>query len=73
MSPKRNIVSAAICHASMYDLPEAPDYLLSAVPMRMVAEAIEALGGKRCKTASLFPAGFAGVGKEGVAAREGLV
>ncbi len=73
VNPKRETVQGLKCYASIDDLPEAPDAALIAVPARMVPEAIEALGRKGCKAATLFSAGFAEIGDEGVAAQEELV
>lgn len=73
VNPKRETVQGLKCYASIDDLPEAPDSALIAVPARMVPETIEALGRKGCKAATLFSAGFAEVGEEGLAAQTELV
>jgi len=73
VNPKRETVQGLKCYASVDDLPEAPDAALIAVPARMVPETIEALGRKGCKAATLFSAGFAEVGEEGLAAQTELV
>tara|TARA_R110000787_G_scaffold286377_1_gene404503 strand:- start:20683 stop:22788 length:2106 start_codon:yes stop_codon:yes gene_type:complete len=73
VNPKRETVQGLKCYASIDDLPEAPDAALIAVPARLVPETIEALGRKGCKAATLFSAGFAEVGEEGVAAQIELV
>lgn len=73
VNPKRDMVQGLKCYASVDDLPEAPDAALIAVPAHMVPETIEALGRKGCKAATLFSAGFAEVGEEGLAAQTELV
>ncbi|EPX77101.1 acetate--CoA ligase family protein [Litoreibacter arenae] len=73
VNPKRDTVQGLKCYASVDDLPEAPDAALIAVAARMVPDTIEALGRKGCKAATLFSAGFAEVGEEGLAAQTELV
>lgn len=73
VNPKRGTVQGLKCYASVDDLPEAPDAALIAVPAHMVPDTIDALGRKDCKAATLFSAGFAEVGEEGLAAQTALV
>lgn len=73
VNPKRDTVQGLPCYASVDALPEAPEAALIAVPARLVAQTIEALGRKGCRTATLFSAGFAETGEEGEAAQRDLV
>lgn len=73
VNPSRDTVQGLTCYASIDDLPQTPDAALIAIPARKVPQAIEALGRKGCKVATLFSAGFAEVGNEGLAAQEGLL
>ena len=73
VNPKRDTVQGLRCYSSVDDLPEVPDAALIAVPAKLVAETIEALGRKGCTAATLFSAGFAEVGAEGEAAQRELV
>jgi acyl-CoA synthetase (NDP forming) len=73
VNPKRDTVQGLPCYASVDALPEAPEAALIAVPARLVAQTIDALGRKGCRTATLFSAGFAEMGEEGEAAQRDLV
>ena len=73
VNPNRDTVQGLACYKSVADLPETPDAALIAVPARMVAETIEALGRRGCKAATLFSAGFAEVGADGEAAQREIV
>ena len=73
VNPKRDTVQGLPCYASVDALPEAPEAALIAVPARLVAQTIEALGRKGCRTATLFSAGFAEMGEAGEAAQRDLV
>jgi acyl-CoA synthetase (NDP forming) len=70
VNPGRNIVQGLTCYPDVAALPEAPDAALIAVPARLVAETLKALGRKGCKAVSLFAAGFAETGVEGEAAQD---
>lgn len=50
-----------------------PDAALIAVPAKLVAQTIAALGRRGCKAATMFSAGFAETGAEGLAAQGELV
>ena len=73
VNPKRDTVQGLPCYASVDALPEAPEAALIAVPARLVAQTIDALGRKGCRTATLFSAGFAEMGEAGEAAQRDLV
>lgn len=73
VNPKRNTVQGLPCFAQIDDLPGPPDAALIAIPAQMVPAAIEALGRKGCKAATLFSAGFAETGADGVAAQRELL
>lgn len=73
VNPKRDTVQGLPCYASVEALPEAPEAALIAVPAKLVAQTIEALGRKGCRTATLFSAGFAEMGGAGEAAQRDLV
>ncbi|CTQ31262.1 acetate--CoA ligase family protein [Jannaschia rubra] len=73
VNPNRREVQGLTCHASVDDLPEAPDAALIAVPARMVPETIAALGRRGCGMATLFSAGFAEAGADGAAAQADLL
>ncbi|QCO57741.1 acetate--CoA ligase family protein (plasmid) [Pseudorhodobacter turbinis] len=72
VNPKRDMVQGLPCYASVQDLPEVPDAALIAVPAKLVPGTIEALGRMGCRAATLFSAGFAEVGAEGLAAQHVL-
>ena len=73
VNPKRDTVQGLKCYPDVDSLPEAPDAALIAVPAKLVAHTIEALGRKGCKAATLFSAGFAEMGEDGEAAQRDLV
>jgi len=73
VNPKRDTVQGLPCYGTVEDLPEAPDAALIAVPAKLVAQTIEALGRRGCKAATLFSAGFAETGADGEAAQRDLV
>ena len=73
VNPKRSSVQGLACYPDIDALPEAPDAALIAVPAALVPDAIEALGRKGCKAATLFSAGFAETGEDGDLAQRHLL
>lgn len=73
VNPHRAEVQGLPCYPSIDDLPQAPDAALIAVAPAEAIKAVEALGKRGCKMATLFTAGFAELGAEGQAQQHQLV
>ena len=65
VNPTRDAIQGLPCFPSVGALPETPDAALIAVPARDVAQAVEDLGRRGCRTATLFTSGFAENGEAG--------
>lgn len=70
VNPRYETVQGLKCYGSVDDLPEAPDAALIAVPAKFVIETLEALGKKGCRAVSVFSAGFAELGADGIDAQK---
>ena len=73
VNPRHESVQGLPCYASIADLPVAPDAALIALPAEFVLQTIKELGQKGCKAATLFSAGFAEIGSDGVDAQDEIV
>ncbi len=65
VNPTRDTIQGLPCYPSVAALPETPDAALIAVPAKDVAQVIEDLGRRGCRTATLFSSGFAESGEAG--------
>ena len=65
VNPTRDAIQGLPCFPSVGALPETPDAALIAVPARDVAQVVEDLGRRGCRTATLFTSGFAENGEAG--------
>lgn len=72
VNPNRDHLQGLACYASVSDLPETPEAAIIAVPVKAALEAVDALGQRGCKTATLFTAGFSETGTEGARAQQQL-
>lgn len=73
VNPARDRIQGLPCHASVADLPEAPDAAIVAVPAAQAPDVVEALGERGCRSVILFSSGFAETGPEGRAAQERIL
>ncbi|WP_274427145.1 CoA-binding protein [Chelativorans sp. YIM 93263] len=73
VNPNRVTVQGLACYPSVDALPEVPDTAIIAVPPAHALKAVEDLGGKGCRSVTLFTAGFAELGTEGSTMQEQLL
>jgi acyl-CoA synthetase (NDP forming) len=73
VNPNAASVAGLACHASVADLPEAPDLAIFALPAQGLLEAIEACARRGTRAGIAYAGGFAESGGAGVALQERLV
>ena len=73
VNPTRDTIQGLPCYPSVTALPETPDAALIAVPAKDVAQVIEDLGRRGCRTATLFSSGFAESGEAGRQEQERII
>ncbi len=73
VNPKRATVQGLTAYPDVASLPAVPDVAIIAVPGAAALAAIEALGGRGCKAAIVFTAGYAEVDEAGAAEQDKLV
>lgn len=73
VNPGRTEVQGLTCHASVDDLPEAPEAGIVAVAAGQAMDVVDALGRKGCRSVTLFSAGFAETGEDGEKAQQDLL
>lgn len=67
VNPKRDEVQGLPAYPSLAGVPAPVDFVLIAVPAKLVAEQVRIAATKGAKTAMVFSSGFAEVGGEGIA------
>ncbi len=65
VNPNYGDVLGLKCYADVESLPEAPDMAIVAVAARRAVAAVEALGRKGARAATVFSAGFGEMGEDG--------
>ncbi len=73
VNPTRDAIQGLPCYPSVAALPETPDAALIAVPAKDVAQVVEDLGRRGCRTATLFTSGFAESGENGRHEQERII
>ncbi len=73
VNPTRDTIQGLPCYPSVTALPETPDAALIAVPAKDVAQVVEDLGRRGCRTATLFSSGFAENGEAGRQEQERII
>jgi acetyltransferase len=73
VNPKYSTIDARTCHASVGDLPEAPDLAVVAIPARSVPEVLASLARRGTAGAVVISAGFSERGAEGRSLQKDLV
>ena len=73
VNPNAQTVAGLPCHASVADLPAAPDLAIFALPAGALIEAIEACAARGTRAGVAYAGGFAESGGEGVELQRRLV
>jgi acyl-CoA synthetase (NDP forming) len=73
VNPNAQTVAGLPCHASVADLPAAPDLAIFALPAGALIEAIEACAARGTRAGVAYAGGFAEAGGEGVELQRRLV
>lgn len=74
INPKRSSVQGLATYASLFDLPEAPELAIIAVPGAAAVEALDACGKSGVKLALMMSSGFGETeGEEGLARQKDMV
>ena len=72
MNPKREMVQGLKAYPTLLDIDGDVDFVLVAVPARLVAEQVRMAAVKKAKTVMVFSSGFAETGPQGAAMQEEL-
>lgn len=72
VNPKRDMVQGLPAYPSMTDIPGDLDFVLVAVPARLVADQVRIAAAKNARTVMVFSSGFAEVGGDGIALQQEL-
>jgi acyl-CoA synthetase (NDP forming) len=72
VNPKRDRVQGLRAYPTLHDISGDVDFVLIAVPARMVAEQVRAAAAKKARTVMVFSSGFAETGPEGTAMQDEL-
>lgn len=65
INPKYTEIQSMTCYASMFDVPDAVDLVIIAVPRQFVLDMLHDCGKKKVKAVIIFSSGFAELGVEG--------
>ena len=67
VNPKRDTVQGLPAYSTVTDIPGDLDFVLVAVPAKLVADQVRLAAAKNARTVMVFSSGFAEVGDEGIA------
>lgn len=73
VNPNHAEIDGVHCHASVADLPAAPDAVFVAVPARPAIDIVRALAGRGAGGAIVYASGFSETGADGAALQQSLV
>ncbi|TCW85240.1 CoA-binding protein [Burkholderia sp. SRS-46] len=73
VNPNHAEIDGVRCHASIADLPAAPDAVFVAVPARQAIDVVRALAGRGAGGAIVYASGFSETGADGAALQQALV
>ena len=67
VNPKRETVQGLPAYSSLTDIADDLDFVIVAVPAKLVAEQVRLAAAKKARTVMVFSSGFAELGDEGIA------
>ncbi|WP_063551414.1 acetate--CoA ligase family protein [Burkholderia territorii] len=73
VNPNHAEIDGVRCHASVADLPDAPDAVFVAVPARQAIDVVRALAERGAGGAIVYASGFSETGADGAALQQALV